>query len=84
MPFMKYMTAIVLWNNHTYLCQYGCQKKRWDLRNKFEEHKDYTKVVLGLEIEISYFVIFPLYFLEFPLYNWDLLRADLLKEHPGI
>ena len=27
------------------------------------------KCVLGPEIEISYFLIFPLYFSEFPLYN---------------
>ena len=34
-----------------------------------------TKIFLGPKIEISYFLIFPLYFSEFPLYTLGGLRS---------
>ena len=51
-----------------YECQYGCQKKRKDLRNAAIQLGYPTQMCLGPKIEISFFLIFPLYFSEFPLY----------------
>ena len=52
--------------HHMYGCQYGCQKKRKDLRNAANHLIYPTKIFVGSKIGISYFLIFPLYFLEFP------------------
>ena len=49
-------------------CQYGCQKKCNDLRNAAKHLRYPTKMCLGPKIEIFYFLIFPSYFSEFPLY----------------
>ena len=49
--------------------QYGCQKKRVDLRNSSRHISSYKLLVSWSKIENSYFDDFPLYFLRFPLYN---------------
>ena len=56
-----------------YVCQYWCQKKC----NAANHLKYPTQIFLGPTIEISYFLIFPLYFSEFPLY---ILAAQYQKE----
>ena len=61
--------------HHMYVCQYGCQKKRKDLRNAANHLRYPTKMYLWPKIEISYFLIFPLYFSEFPLYTLGGLRS---------
>ena len=68
--------AITLW--HTlydllYVCQYGCQKKHYDLKNAANCHNLPMKLFLWLKIEISSMLIFPLYFSEYPLYIIDCL-----------
>ena len=65
-----------------YVCQYGCQKNRQDLRKAANHLKYSTELFLGFKIEISFFQIFPLYFLEFPLYIWDALsRQGLFQKY---
>ena len=64
--------------HHMYVCQYGCQKKRKDLRNAVNHLKYPTQIFIGPTIEISYFLmIFSLYFSEFSLY---ILAAQYQKE----
>ena len=55
--------------DHDLLRWYGCQKKRWDLRNAAGHPRIVRIISLRLKINIFYFEIFPLCFLEFPLYN---------------
>ena len=65
MTFMKSMTSGI-W--HAYISQYGCQKKRMDVRNAANHLKYPSNIFVWPKIEISWFLIFPLYFSEFPLY----------------
>ena len=63
--------------HHMYVCQYGCQKKRWDLSNTVRYLKHVTYFSSGLKFEKSYFLEFPLYFSEFPLYSslyWRVIK----------
>ena len=62
MTFLTYMT-FGIW--HACICQYECQKKRQDLRNTANHRKYSTQILLWPKIEISYFLIFPLYFSDF-------------------
>ena len=63
--------------HHMYVCQYGCQKKRWDLRNAANHWKYPTKLFLGPTNEISWFLIFPLYFSELSFIYFVSLEAAL-------
>ena len=63
--------------HHMYVCQYGWQKKRKDLRNAANHLKYPTQLFLRPKIEKSHFLIFSWYFSEFPLY---ILAAQYQKE----
>ena len=65
MSFMTYMTSVI-W--HAYILQYGCQKKRQNLRNAANLLRFTTKLFLWPKTDISCFPIFPLFFSEFSFY----------------
>ena len=70
-PYMSYITFLTSMTSgilHAYICQYGCQKKHQDLKNAANHLKYPTQIFVWPKIEISYFLIFSLYFSEFPLY----------------
>ena len=52
--------------HHMYVCQYGCQKKRKDLRNAANHLRYPTKMCLGPTIETSCFLIFHHCFIYWP------------------
>ena len=53
------MTYAIQW---LYVCQYGCQKKRYDFRNAANNVKNTKILFLWLQTEISCYLIFHLYF----------------------
>ena len=82
MSYMIHMSSMAFGNWHVYVCQYGCLKKHWDLRNAATYFNFWEKLILGLKTEISLFLIFPLYFSKFPLYIPDLMRGlDLNRKY---
>ena len=58
--------AFELWRSK--VRQYGCQKKRWDLRNTAICLRLFLALPLTEKFKMRDYMIFPLYFLENPLY----------------
>ena len=56
-----------------------CPKKRKDIRNAANHLKYPTQICLGPKIEISYFLIFPLYFQNFLCIYCE--KSDIQRKH---